>query len=137
MDFCSPDYSKYLSVLYSYHGLEKGRAEAILEFASIRFSPWFLGPDMEQVHLFQDEVRTFPVSMCRISNLPLDFWNAFSMVPALNRLLGTRTVAQLAIERLELPVLHVDQLAKALTSPLARAGMDYEYLETLGDSFLK
>jgi endoribonuclease Dicer len=83
------------------------------------------------------ELRVFPVSMCRTTTLPLDFWNTFAMVPTLNRLISTRTVARLAIDHLQVPQVDVEQLSKALTTPLSHVGFDYEYLETLGDSFLK
>ncbi|GAA5979009.1 hypothetical protein JCM5350_004204 [Sporobolomyces pararoseus] len=130
------DYAKYLSIMYEYNNLKRDVPEAIVEFDSLSFSPYFLGP-APKLPQQVDELRVFPTSMCQISNLPLTFWEMFSMTPALSRLISTRTMSRLAMERLELPSLEIDQFARALTTPSSLAGIDYEYLETLGDSFLK
>lgn len=59
------------------------------------------------------------------------------MVPTLNRLIGGRTVAKMAIEQFDLPPIDLMQLSKAFTTPLSSVGWDFEYLETLGDTMLK
>ncbi|GAA5894992.1 uncharacterized protein JCM6883_002284 [Sporobolomyces salmoneus] len=133
-----PLYPQYLKVLYDHDFPEDCQPEAIIEFEPLKFSPYFLGPNAEKLRpVGHEERRVFPISMCRLSNLSLDFWSAWTMVPALNRLLGTRTIANVAIDRLKLPAIKIDQLMQALTTPLSCTGIDYEYLETLGDSFLK
>jgi hypothetical protein len=122
--------------MYEYDGLRGREPDTIIEFDSLSFPPYFLGAAPEQSRLL-DERRVFPASMCRISSLPIGFWRTFSMTPALNRLIGTRTITRIAIDRLKLPQLEVEQLSKAFTTPSSLAGIDYEYLETLGDSILK
>ncbi|GAA6007912.1 hypothetical protein JCM11491_006536 [Sporobolomyces phaffii] len=131
-------YARYLKVCYDFDGLREECPESIVEFESIPFPSYSLGENPEPSQaLEKHELRIFPASMCRISTLSLDFWDTFAMIPALNRLISTRTVANLAMDRLQLPPIDVEHLSRALTTPHSRVGFDYEYLETLGDSFLK
>ncbi|GAA6061113.1 hypothetical protein JCM10212_006144 [Sporobolomyces blumeae] len=132
-----PEYYVYLKVVHDYHDLEADSAVPIVEIEPLLFSPHSLCERKDPSVRVPKGTRIFPSTMCRTTNIALATWDLLSIMPAVNRLVSSRTTAALAIERLQFPDVDLSRLNEALTTPSAGLGFDYEYLETLGDAALE
>ncbi|GAA5886187.1 hypothetical protein JCM5296_003512 [Sporobolomyces johnsonii] len=132
-----PDYFVYLKVAYDFHDLAPDAAEPIIEFEPLRLPSGRLARPVEEPPSTPPRVRAFPTSMCRLTTLSPDFWSTFAMVPALNRLISSRSMVMHASERFKLPPIASKHLVEGLTAPMSNCGIDYQLLETVGDSALK
>ncbi|GAA5920114.1 hypothetical protein JCM1841_004443 [Sporobolomyces salmonicolor] len=108
----SPDYSVYLKVAYDFHDLAPEAAEPIIEIEPLRLPSGQLVRPVEELASTPHRVRAFPASI-------------------------GRAMAKQAIERFKLPPIDPKHLVEALTAPVSNCGIDYQFLETIGDSALK
>lgn len=83
------------------------------------------------------ETRYFPISLLRTTKLPLEFFEAFSLVPSLNRHFIEASVTSALTSSFELPATDPDRIATALTAPVSQVGYDYQSLEFVGDAALQ
>ncbi|KAM0751249.1 hypothetical protein T439DRAFT_325399 [Meredithblackwellia eburnea MCA 4105] len=79
----------------------------------------------------------YPVSVCRVSNLPGSWFEIFRTLPSLNRLVHDSAHAHAIVSKFGFPPLDTRLLTHALTAPSACTGYHFQTLETLGDSVLK
>ncbi|GAA5826093.1 hypothetical protein JCM11251_007161 [Rhodosporidiobolus azoricus] len=135
------EYWLYAKVCYDHHDIGPDSNEAIVEIAPFDLEPYNAlvppKPDFTQVGRSSIHVRTFPASMIQTTILPLEWWEAFTLVPSLNFLILSQLHAQRALKTFHFPPIPVERLAEALTAPRCQAGTDLEFLETVGDSALK
>lgn len=126
----------YVKIVHNYQDMSEDTPEPILELESLPAQCRNLLLPNEYV---PQEVKRKSIcaTQCRVSTLPLAFWNFFRRTPSLLRVIHDEISTKTLLRELDLPAIDLRQLTVALTSPSACVGFDYQYLETLGDSALK
>ncbi|BGP37196.1 Dicer-like protein 1 [Rhodotorula kratochvilovae] len=133
-------YPRYVAVCWG-HAIPHDSIEPVVQLTPLDCRPdnALVPPAQRFGHPYKPyrSSRNFPQSVLLRTTLPTPFFQAFSLVPSLNRLIAGRTSAATAIERFSLPPLDLALLDEALTSPANTCGWDYQRLEHVGDSPLK
>lgn len=139
-------YSSYAEFYRTYydgsaHGpaLEVEDDDLLLEFTELRRARTTVRPAhvVAKTQVIGERTVYHPHSVLCIIPLSLNMLRAFTAFPSLLRHIINHFRAQEAIHHLGLPPLDERRLVEALTLPLVCAGLDYQRLETLGDSCLK
>ncbi|BGP45286.1 Dicer-like protein 1 [Rhodotorula kratochvilovae] len=133
-------YPRYVAVCWG-HAIPHDSVEPVVQLTPLDCRPdnALVPPAQRFGHPYKPyrSSRDFPLSMLLRTTLPTPFFQAFSLVPSLNRLIAGRTSAATTIERFSLPPIDLALLDEALTSPANTCGWDYQRLEHVGDSPLK
>lgn len=82
-------------------------------------------------------MRYFPISLLRMSKIPLEFFQTFSLVSSLNRHFIEASVTSALSSTFELPLINSRLIATAITAPMNQVGYDYQSLEFVGDAALQ
>ncbi|KAG8919295.1 Dicer-like protein 1 [Tulasnella sp. 418] len=90
-----------------------------------------------EVSASTERYQIIPRSAIAFSNLPIEVFHAFTILPAVIRSIIGHYRAQGVQSCPGIPPLIERRLVESLTLPCVEAGFDYQRLETLGDSCLK
>ncbi|GAA5881946.1 hypothetical protein JCM3774_002082 [Rhodotorula dairenensis] len=141
------DYKHYLRVMYGDEVGDVADGEPIVCLTPVDFrlhNALVVAPKPEErmsddppVASEPAETRYFPISLLRTSQLPFDFFEAYSLVPSLNRHFIEASVTSALTSSFELPAIEISHLATALTAPMSQVGYDYQSLEFVGDAALQ
>lgn len=136
----SSKYFIYCKVAYDYHEVSDKIAEPIIDILSLGVDPKNLlvsSPPLADGAPPTTKTRSYPISMCETTRLDESFWRLVPRIPSLNRLIDDIAQVRRVKVKFQLPPIDSLKLRQALTPPSAGTGYDYQYLETVGDSFLK